>query len=167
MGEKQGCWILPTKHLFHGRKVLLHAINLRHGTDGFTSPPKEVMLRIFIILKNPSSSAGFELVNLVSSGKHATTRPPRMTMEGIYLPSLFIKNVIKLNAVVIKEYHSDQLHTKCYPTFLLSRLTLYIQRITGHHLCGFWHHLPIRHSAFIRYQTKKNGSAVAQYITYL
>jgi hypothetical protein len=23
-------------------KVLLHAINLRHGTDGFTSPPKEV-----------------------------------------------------------------------------------------------------------------------------
>jgi hypothetical protein len=23
-------------------RVLLHAINLRHGTDGFTSPPKEV-----------------------------------------------------------------------------------------------------------------------------
>jgi hypothetical protein len=26
---------------------LLHAIKLRHGTDGFTSPPKEVVLRIF------------------------------------------------------------------------------------------------------------------------
>jgi hypothetical protein len=26
---------------------LLHAANLRHGTDGFTSPPKERMLRIF------------------------------------------------------------------------------------------------------------------------
>jgi len=26
---------------------LLHAVNLRHGTDGFTSPPKEGMLRIF------------------------------------------------------------------------------------------------------------------------
>jgi hypothetical protein len=25
---------------------LLHAANLRHGTDGFTSPPKEDMLRI-------------------------------------------------------------------------------------------------------------------------
>jgi hypothetical protein len=32
----------------HVRKVLLHAVNLRHGTDGFTSPPKEVVLRIFI-----------------------------------------------------------------------------------------------------------------------
>ena len=26
---------------------LLHAENLRHGTDGFTSPPKEGVLRIF------------------------------------------------------------------------------------------------------------------------
>jgi hypothetical protein len=24
------------------RRDLLHAVNLRHGTDGFTSPPKEV-----------------------------------------------------------------------------------------------------------------------------
>ena len=28
-------------------RVLLHAANLRHGTDGFTSPPKEGVLRIF------------------------------------------------------------------------------------------------------------------------
>jgi hypothetical protein len=33
---------------------LLHAANLRHGTDGFTSPPKEGTL------KNPMASAGFE-----------------------------------------------------------------------------------------------------------
>jgi hypothetical protein len=26
---------------------LLHAVNLRHGTEGFTSPPKEGVLRIF------------------------------------------------------------------------------------------------------------------------
>jgi len=32
---------------------LLHAANLRHGTDGFTSPPKEGALRIFFALKNP------------------------------------------------------------------------------------------------------------------
>jgi hypothetical protein len=51
---------------FHARKVLLHAVNLRHGTDGFTSLPKEVVLRIFITLKNPSSSAGFEPANLGS-----------------------------------------------------------------------------------------------------
>jgi hypothetical protein len=38
---------------------LLHAANLRHGTDGFTSPPKEGVLRIFA-LKKPTASAGFE-----------------------------------------------------------------------------------------------------------
>ena len=32
---------------------LLHAANLRHGTDGFTSPPKEGVLRIFFAPKNP------------------------------------------------------------------------------------------------------------------
>jgi hypothetical protein len=72
MGEKHGRWILLTKHIFHDRKVLLHAVNL-HGTDDFTSRPKEVVLRIFITRKNPSSSAGFEPANLGSSGKHATT----------------------------------------------------------------------------------------------
>ena len=30
---------------------LLHSENLRHGTDGFTSPPKEGVLRIFSPLK--------------------------------------------------------------------------------------------------------------------
>ena len=39
-------------HDFHGTfRDLLHAANLRHGTDGFTSPPKESMLRIFSPLK--------------------------------------------------------------------------------------------------------------------
>jgi hypothetical protein len=55
----------------HARKVLLHAVNLRHGTAGFTSPPKEVVLPIFITLKNPSTSAGIESANLGSSGEHA------------------------------------------------------------------------------------------------
>jgi hypothetical protein len=54
-------------------------INLRHGTYSFTSPLKEFVLRIFITLENPSSSAGFEPANLGSSGKHVTTRPPRAT----------------------------------------------------------------------------------------
>jgi len=30
---------------------LLHAANLRHGTDGFTTPPKEGVLKIFSPLK--------------------------------------------------------------------------------------------------------------------
>ena len=38
---------------------LLHAANLRHGTDGFTSPPKEGMLRIFSPLKIRRFRPGF------------------------------------------------------------------------------------------------------------
>jgi hypothetical protein len=52
MGEKHGRSILLTKHLFHACKVLLHAVNLRHGTDGFTPPPKEGVLRILSPLKS-------------------------------------------------------------------------------------------------------------------
>jgi hypothetical protein len=37
-----------------GRKIL------QHGIDGFPFPQKEVVLRIFIALKIPSLSAGFE-----------------------------------------------------------------------------------------------------------
>jgi hypothetical protein len=105
MGEKHGRWILLTKHLFYARRVLLHAVNLRHGTDGFTSPPKEVVRRIFITLKNPSSSAGFKPANLGS-----TTRPPRATtckckdknMEN-YLPVV----VLTPSIVRVEDYTED------------------------------------------------------------
>ena len=39
------CLKMPEFHVTF--KDLLHAVNLRHGTDGFTSPPKEGELRIF------------------------------------------------------------------------------------------------------------------------
>ena len=48
---------------------LLHAASLRHETDGFTSPPKEGVLRIF--------SRGFEPANLGTKGQHTTSRPPK------------------------------------------------------------------------------------------
>jgi len=40
--------ILPKFRLPRKFRDLLHAANLRHGTDGFTSPPKEDVLRIFV-----------------------------------------------------------------------------------------------------------------------
>ena len=40
-------------------KDILHAINLRHGTDDFTSPPKEGVLRIFLPLKIRRFRPGF------------------------------------------------------------------------------------------------------------
>jgi hypothetical protein len=43
--------ILPKCDFHVSFRDLLHAANLRHGTDGFTSPPKEGVLRIFSPLK--------------------------------------------------------------------------------------------------------------------
>jgi hypothetical protein len=53
---------------------LLHAVKLRDGTDGFTSPPKEGVLRIFFRPRNSTASAGFEPANLGTKGQHATSR---------------------------------------------------------------------------------------------
>jgi len=43
---------------------LLHTVKLRHGTDGFTSPPNEGVPRIFFRPKNSTASAGCEPANL-------------------------------------------------------------------------------------------------------
>ena len=57
MGARNGRWILPEMPDFHvAFRNLLHVANLRHGTDGFTSPPQEGVLRIFFALKNPTAS---------------------------------------------------------------------------------------------------------------
>ena len=56
---------------------LLHDVNLRHGTNAFTSLPKEGVLRIFFALKNPTASVGFEPANLGTKGQHATSKPPK------------------------------------------------------------------------------------------
>ena len=68
---------------------LLHAVNLRHETDDFTSHPKEGMLRIFRP-KNPTASAGFEPANLGTKGQHATPRPPKTFL------SIYVCKIIKL-----------------------------------------------------------------------
>jgi hypothetical protein len=70
---RNGGFEFSLRNIFiHARKVILHAVNLRHGTDGgFTSPPKEMVLRIFITLKNPSIDPRIEPANLGSSGEHA------------------------------------------------------------------------------------------------
>ena len=69
------CLKIPDFHATF--RDLLHAVNLRHGTDGFTSPPKEAVLRIFSALKNPTASVGFEPANLGTKGRHSTSRPPK------------------------------------------------------------------------------------------
>ena len=53
---------------------LLHAINIRHGTEGFTSPPREGVLRIFFCPEPP---------NVGTKGQHATSIPPK-PLKGRY-----------------------------------------------------------------------------------
>jgi hypothetical protein len=65
------------------------------GADGFTSPPKKVVLRIIIAIKNRQSSAGFEAANLGSNGNHAnnyTTEADNHSLSqgGPNLSSLFL-----------------------------------------------------------------------------
>ena len=69
------CPKMPDFHVTF--RDLLHAVNLRHGTDRFTSLPKEGVLRIFFALKNSPASVGFEPANLGTKGQHATSRPPK------------------------------------------------------------------------------------------
>ena len=61
MSEKGCPVILPTWRSIHAIRDLLHAANLRHGTDGFTSPLKEGVLRIFSPLKIRRLRPGFKL----------------------------------------------------------------------------------------------------------
>jgi hypothetical protein len=57
LGEKLPVSLACDSDLHVNRKVLLHAANLRHGTDCFTSHPKEGVLWIF----SPEKSDGFGL----------------------------------------------------------------------------------------------------------
>jgi hypothetical protein len=53
-----------TNIFFHTLKASLTCRKiLRHGADGFISPPREGVLWIFIALENPPPSAGIEPAN--------------------------------------------------------------------------------------------------------
>ena len=77
MGEKCSDKFRLRIRLPRNSRDLLHSANLRHGTDGFTSPPNERGAEDFFALKNPKASAGFEPANLGTKGQHATSRPPK------------------------------------------------------------------------------------------
>jgi len=64
-------WRLP-RHFW----VILHAVNLRHGRDGFTSLPKEGALRIF----SPETSDGFGRVWTRVLGYQRPARSPPLSL---------------------------------------------------------------------------------------
>jgi hypothetical protein len=70
LGEKWPVNLACDSDFHVNRRVILRATNLRHGTDGFTSPPKEGML-LFFRPKHPTVSAWFEPAILSYGGQHA------------------------------------------------------------------------------------------------
>ena len=86
------CPKMPDFHVTF--RDLLHAVNIRHGTNGFPSLPKESVLRIFSALKkNPTASAGFEPPNLGTKGQHATSRPPTALKSGFTSTSVSLEAI--------------------------------------------------------------------------
>jgi len=57
--------------------VLLHAVNLLHGTDGFTSPSKEGAMRIFFARKIRRLRPGLNPRTWVPKASTLTSRPPK------------------------------------------------------------------------------------------
>jgi hypothetical protein len=110
---RNGRWTLPTgtTSSIHARKVLLRAVNLRHGTDGFTSPPKEVVLRIFITLNNSSPSVEIEPANLGPSGEHAS--PPRATRYIAFTDKVTDTTYLIDNAVPDKHNFQKEHASRC------------------------------------------------------
>ena len=78
---------------------LLHAANLRHGTDGFTSPPKEGVL---------TASAGLEPAKLGTKGQHATPRPPKplnIVKYQFFINKMFLHCVFQLHVSALAMSH--------------------------------------------------------------
>jgi hypothetical protein len=99
MGEK---WqrILPKVATSTSLLVSFTRRKAWHGTDGFTSPPTESVLRIFLP-KNPKASAGFELAYLGTKGQHATSRPPKPLYLKYYEPKSACSTAMHMAVVLI------------------------------------------------------------------
>jgi hypothetical protein len=78
----------------------------------------------------------------------------------------FIKWVIRLTVIIIKE--SVLAAYKILSNILLSRLTPYVNEITGDHQCGFHYNRSTTNKFFYICQIpEKNGSIMGQCISYL
>ena len=72
--------IWPKIRLPRNSRDLLHASNVRHGTDGFTYTPKEGVLRIFSPLKIRRLRPGLNPRTWVPKASTLTPRPPKLVI---------------------------------------------------------------------------------------
>jgi hypothetical protein len=86
---------------------------LWHEADGFTSPPKEGMLRIFIVLKNPSLPARFEPTNPL--GPMASTL--------IIIPLRTLLQLLKISFNNLLTHHASGYNSKVQESKLQQLIT--------------------------------------------
>jgi len=98
--ERCSVAILPKFRLPHKFRDLLHAAILRPGTDGFTSPPKEGMLRIFFALKILWLLPGFNPRTWVP--KASTLRLDHRSRWTPYIQRKSRKSVIQFRCLFIR-----------------------------------------------------------------
>jgi hypothetical protein len=80
-GREMAAEFCPSASLSYLKVSLTCLKILRHGADGFTSPPKEVVLRIFIALKIHRFRPGLNPLTLSPMASTITITPPRTTRE--------------------------------------------------------------------------------------
>ena len=120
MWARNGRWILPEMPDFHvAFRNLLHAVNLRHGTD-FPSEGRHA--EDFFALKNPTASAGFEPTNLGTKGQHATSRPPKPLFfwltEVVFIKWMHITWLSKVDYLRIKSWEVSRWMTSIWKCLL-------------------------------------------------
>jgi hypothetical protein len=115
MGEKWPVKFSQTVWLPRYCWVLWHATKLRHGTDGFTSPPKEGVLRIFRP-KNPTASAGFEPTISCTRGQHANRRTTKAAAWYFTLAFSSGDLTMPLPSVVVAQHQDKVISGRWHPT---------------------------------------------------
>jgi hypothetical protein len=103
---------------------------LRHAVSGFTSPPKEGVLRIFIALKSPSPRRGLNLRMLGPTASTLTTTPPRRLSLGFTrVESQPPLSVLRLRSCAQTSGHFLEIDHDC---LLPNPYLLTIQTLTWH-----------------------------------
>jgi hypothetical protein len=118
MGEKWRVNLACYSDSHVNRKVLLHAANLRHGTDGFTSPPKEGMLWIFFARKIRRLRLVSNPRSWVPEASMLTTRPP--------------KSLCHTHSSALRCYRSCSLCNSTFPTLKYKSCVCSRLHITHH-----------------------------------
>jgi hypothetical protein len=112
-------WRLP-RHFW----VLVHAVNLRHGTDGFTSPPKKGVMRIFFARKIRRLRPGLNPRTWVPKASTLSSRPPEPLVTHYAVHSF--KSCWLICCILTSKTINLWLYTCNYKYCTLSPLAVYL-----------------------------------------